>query len=422
MIPPDRIERIQEAIREEGLAGWIFFDFHGTNPIARSILGVGAGPGAAAAAPKTTRRWFYLVPAHGPPRKLTHRLEPNVLDHLPGDTTVYLTWQELDRALADLVGPLATAHVAAGGPGAAVDAEPAVAMEYSPLARLPYVSRVDSGTVEMVRAAGARVVSSADLAQRFDGVLSPDARLDHRHTGRIVSAIIDGAFGRVRDSARGASGGGALTEGALQRWMLERYAEEGLVSSDPPTVAVDAHSGDPHFSNSTASDASIREGSFLLIDAWAKAARPGAVYADYTKVAFVGAECPERMAAIFDVVRDARDAAIATVAGAVAAGRPVRGCDVDDAARAVIRLRGYGERFVHRTGHSIGEEVHGNGVHLDNLETRDERLLLTGTLVSVEPGIYLEEFGVRSEVDLLLDDDGVSVTGDPQRKLEALLA
>jgi len=417
VIPTDRIERIQEAIRAERLAGWIFFDFHGTNPIARSILRVGTGPGA----PKTTRRWFYLVPALGTPQKLTHRLEPNALDHLPGDVTVYLTWQELDRALADLVGRLVAGHDGAYGPDAARGAAAPIAMEYSPLARLPYVSRVDAGTIEMVRAAGARVVSSADLAQRFDGVLSPEARLDHRRTGRIVNEIIEGAIERVRDAVRGKRGAG-LTEGALQKWILARFAEERLASSDPPTVAADAHSGDPHFSNSPASDAPIRAGSFLLVDAWAKAARPGAIYADYTKVAFVGATSPERIAAIFEAVRDARDAAIAAVREAFAARRPVRGCDVDDAARAVIRSRGHGERFVHRTGHSIGEEVHGNGVHLDNLETRDERLLLTGTLVSVEPGIYFEEFGVRSEVNLLVDDDEVSVTGDPQRELPSLLA
>ncbi|HEU5310130.1 MAG TPA: M24 family metallopeptidase, partial [Candidatus Eisenbacteria bacterium] len=335
-----------------GLQGWLFFDFHGTNPTARAILGVGEGAGA----PKTTRRWFYLVPAHGEPEKIVHRLEPASLDHLPGKKQVYLTWGELDRALAEVIGRAGKA--------------PAIAMEYSPLARLPYVSRVDAGTVEMVRAAGAQVVSSADLAQQFGGVLSPEQRRDHVATGRLVHDVIQAAFRHAADAVRA---GAPCTEVSLQGWIRERLASAGLVSSDPPTVAVNAHSGDAHFSVSPALDVPIGHGDFVLIDAWAKASRPGSVYADYTQVAFVGSSVPARHAEIFAVVRDARDRAIETVSAALREGRPIRGCDVDDAARGVIRERGFGDRFVHRTGHSIGEEVHANGVHLDNLETRDER-------------------------------------------------
>lgn len=401
-----RVAAIREAVREAGLDGWLFFDFHGTNPTARSILGVGEGEGA----PKTTRRWFYLVPAEGEPEKLVHRLEPAALDHLPGAKRVYLTWQELDRSLADVIG-----RARGSGSGA-----PAVAMEYSPLARLPYVSRVDAGTVEMVRAAGASVVSSADLAQRFGGVLSPEQRIDHRRTGRLVHELIQAAFQRAADGARS---GSPCTEVSLQAWIRERFAAARLVSSDPPTIAVNAHSGDPHFAVTAAGDLPIRSGDFLLIDAWAKASKPGSVYADYTRVAVVGRSVPERHAAVFAAVRDARDRAIETVRSALREGRPIRGCDVDDAARGVIRERGYGEQFVHRTGHSIGEEVHANGVHLDNLETRDERQLLDGTLVSVEPGIYFDEFGVRSEVDLLIDGGEAVVTTEPvQTEIPALLA
>jgi Xaa-Pro dipeptidase len=399
------LERMQEAVREEGVAGWLLFDFHGTNSIARRILGVGGAPGA----PKTTRRWFYLVPGRGVPIKLVHRLEPGALAHLPGETVVYLTWQELDRALAQAIRSLKSDG-------------PVIAMEYSPTARLPYVSRVDAGTVEMVRAAGARVVSSADLAQRFDGVLSAESRLDHRRTGRVLNAIILGAFARARDFARAGAGGASRTEADLQRWILERFADERLVSSDPPTVAIDAHSGDPHFSNAPATDAPIRAGSLLLIDAWAKADRPGAIYADYTQVAYLGASALEPMRRAFEAVRDARDAAVEAVRRAIAAGESIRGCDVDDAARGVIASRGLADRFVHRTGHSIGEEVHANGVHLDNLETRDERRLLDGTLVSVEPGVYFDDFGVRSEVNLLVNGREVEVTTPPiQRDLPALL-
>ena len=406
----DRVGNIQEALREEGLAGWLLFDFHGTNPIARSVLRFPEGP----TAPKTTRRWFYFVPARGEPEKLVHRLEPHALDYLPGETRVYLTWQELDQAIAASVQRLIRLAGSASGHA------PAIAMEYSPRGRLPYVSRVDAGTVELIRGSGAQVVTSADLAQRFDGVLDLAAREDHRRTGRVVHRIIEGAFAAARDAVRD---GTRLTEVSLQRWIQERLHEEGLTASDAPCVAVNAHSGDPHFLTSPETDLPIARGDFLLIDAWGKSASPGSVYADYTRVAFLDSSVPERHARAFAVVREARDAAIEAVRAAVAAGRTIRGCDVDDAARNVIRSHGLAERFVHRTGHSIGHEVHANGVHLDNLETRDERRLLDGTLVSVEPGVYLDDFGVRSEVNLLLDRGTVSVTTDPiQRELPALLA
>jgi len=401
------IGRIQEALRDDGLAAWLLFDFHGTNPIARAVLGMDTAPVRANAA-KTTRRWFYLVPANGEPRKLVHRIEPRVLDHVPGTATVYLTWEELDRGVAALVRDAVAGHPRGAGTA------PSIAMEYSPSARLPYVSRVDAGTVEMVRSAGAQVVSSADLAQRFDGTLDPAARRDHARTGTILSGILAAAFDRAR--------GGKLTEVSLQRFLLERVAAEGLVSTDPPTVAVNAHTGDPHFTTAPATDLPIGAGDFLLIDIWAKRDAPDAIYADYTQVAWMGPSPPERHRKAFDAVRDARDAAIARVREAVASGSDVRGADVDDAARAVIRSRGMAAHFLHRTGHSIGREVHGNGVHLDNFETQDNRRLLDGTLVSVEPGVYFEDFGVRSEVNLLVDQGAVVVTAEPvQRELPALV-
>ena len=409
----ERVATIQAALREEGIGAWLLYDFHGSNPIAPAVLGLDRVPDRA----KDSRRWFYLIPAQGTPRRIVHRIEPRSLDPLPGDTTIYLAWSELDRAIADAVGSVVATIGASGG------SAPSIAMEYSPMARLPYLSRVDAGTIELVRAAGAPVVSSANLAQRFGGVLSPQARRDHVETGRRLQGIFGAAFARVRDSVRSGNAALRLTEVSLQRFILERFDAEGLVTTVPPTVAVNEHSGDPHFDTRPATDAAIREGDFLLIDAWCKAKGPGAIYADYTQVAFVGPSAPARHREIFEIVRDARDAAVRSVEEALAAGRAIRGCDVDDAARAVIRERGYAERFLHRTGHSIGEEVHANGVHLDNLETRDERRLLDGTLVSVEPGIYLQEFGVRSEVNLLLDAGRAVVTTEPiQRELPALLA
>ncbi len=332
------------------------------------------------------------MPAAGEPVKLVHRLEPHALDHLPGRTSVYLTWEELERDLNGLVG-----------------AAKRIAMEVSPRARLPYVSRVDGGTLELVRAAGVEVVTSADLAQRFEGTLDPDARKDHRRTGLILHGIMQAAFQHAREGART----GHRTEMELQRWILERFDEAGLHATDPPTVAVNEHSADAHFSNTPALDRPIRPGNFLLLDAWAKAKRPGSIYADYTQVAFLGGSAPDAHRAAFDAVREARDKAIAYVLEELRAGRAPRGCDVDDVARGVIRARGWGDRFFHRTGHSIGEEVHGNGVHLDNLETRDERRLIDGTLVSVEPGVYFESFGVRTEVNLLIDGGEAVVTTEP---------
>ncbi len=391
------LRRMQAAIAESGFDGWLLYDFHGTNPIARGVLGFNA----LANAPKTTRRWFYWIPVSGEPVKLVHRLEPHALDHLPGRADVYLTWEELERKLAGTV---------AGGIGSGSGAPPRVALEYSARARLPYVSRVDAGTVELVRSAGVEVFSSADLAQRFEGTLDPESRLDHRETGAVLHEIMAAAFQQARRGARGLR---PTTEMALQRWILERFDHAGLHASDPPTVAVNEHSADAHFSNTQALDRPIRSGDFLLLDAWAKAKRPGAVYADYTQVGFLGSAAPEAHRQAFDAVREARDRAIAFVRDSLRSGRAPRGCDVDDAAREVLRARGWGDLFIHRTGHSIGEEVHGNGVHLDNLETRDERSLLDGTLVSVEPGVYFQSFGMRTEVNLLVNGGTAVVTTEP---------
>jgi Xaa-Pro aminopeptidase len=271
---------------------------------------------------------------------------------------------------------------------------------------------VDGGTLELVNALGVEVVSSADLAQRFEGTLDPEARRDHRRTGALLHGIMAAAFQHAREGARTTP----RTEMDLQRWIVERLDQAGLHAADPPTVAVNEHSGDPHFTNTPAEDRPIRRGDFLLLDAWGKGHHPGAVYADYTQVAFLGTAAPEAHRAAFDAVREARDRAIAYVRESLRQGRAPRGCDVDDAARDVIRSRGWADRFYHRTGHSIGEELHGNGAHLDNLETRDERVLLDGTLVSVEPGVYFEDFGMRSEVNLLIDGGEAVVTTEPIQK------
>ena len=388
---------LQTAVRQAGLDGWLLYDFRGLNVLARRVLAI---PGDAI----LTRRWFYLIPAEGEPRKLVHRIEPHALDHLPGKAQSYLRWQELEAGVGDLV---------AG--------RRRVAMEYVPRNANPYVSRVDAGTVELVRSFGAEVVPSGDLVQQFEASWDDEQWAMHREAEKHTVSAYDVAFGFIAERVRG---GGSVRETEVQQRILDHFAAHGLVTDHPPIVGVGPHSGDPHYAPGPGSDTAIREGEFVLIDLWAKLDRPRAVYSDLTRTAFVGREVPARYEEVFQVVRRARDAAIDRVRGAYAAGRPLCGWEVDQAARDVIEAAGYGPYFCHRTGHSIGQETHGNGANMDNLETHEERRVLPRTCFSVEPGIYLPEFGVRSEVNVFIDAGGrVHVTGGPpQEHVPALLA
>lgn len=388
---------VQDALKEQGLDGWLLYDFKGSNPLARKILGLdGRKP--------FSRRFFYLVPAEGEPVKLVHSIESGALDHLPGRKVVYLRWQELEEGVAGLVKGRAR-----------------VAMEYSPRNANPYISRVDAGTVELVRAFGAEVVPSGDLVGRFESTWDDDQWAMHQRAAKVCREAYDVAFRLIADRARG---GGSVMETEVQRAILDHFAAHGLTTDGPPIVGVDAHAGDPHYETTPATDAPIRRGDFVLIDLWAKVDHPRAVYADYTRVGYVGETVPEEFENLFGVVVRARDAGIALVKQAFAAGRPLRGQEVDDAVRAVIVEAGYGPHFNHRTGHNIGQDDHGNGAHLDNLETRDDRLILRRTCFSIEPGIYLPEVGVRTEVDLYIDTEGgVHVTGgEPQSCVLPILA
>ncbi|MCS7002077.1 MAG: M24 family metallopeptidase, partial [Dehalococcoidia bacterium] len=362
--------------------------------IARRALGLPAEGGA--------RRWYYLLPRDGDPIKLVSAVEPTALDRLPGEKRVYRTWQEREAALRAMLATQTT-----------------LAMEYSPGNAIPYVAAVDAGTVELIRSFGVTVGSSADLVQQAVAVWTAAQRQTHLAAATRLMALKDAAFAELRRALRA---GETITDYQLQQFMAEWLRSAGLVFDHDPEVATNANASDPHFAPSPERQTPIREGDALLLDFWAKLDDPDAVYADYTWMAYVGRDVPSALANVFAVVTRARDAAIAFVQEAARAKRRVRGCEVDDVARAVVAAAGYGDYFVHRTGHNIGRDVHGEGANLDNYETRDERALLPGTCCSIEPGIYLPDYGFRSEVNVLFDDDDAIVTGDIQTALIPLLA
>jgi Xaa-Pro aminopeptidase len=387
---------VQSSLVQLGFDGWLLYDFRGLNILARRVLGI---------APDNmlSRRWFYFIPAKGEPRKLVHRIEPHALDHLPGPARQYLRWQELEQGVGDLVQGVRR-----------------VAMEYVPRNANPYVSRVDAGTVELVRSCGVEVLPSGDLVQLFEACWDDEQWAMHLEAARHTRSAFDNAFGFIADRVRKA---GSVRETEVQQRILDHFNGHNLETDHPPICAVNAHSGDPHYSPGPGSDAPIREGDFVLIDLWAKLKKPRSVYSDLTWTGFVGKEVPARYEEIFQIVARGRDAGINKVKEAFAARKPLQGWEVDQATRDVIDQAGKGAYFCHRTGHSIGQETHGNGANMDNLETREQRLVLPRTCFSVEPGIYLPEFGVRSEVNVFVDKDGkVHVTGgDPQTHVLAIL-
>jgi Xaa-Pro aminopeptidase len=387
---------MQTALRQMGFDGWLLYDFRGLNVLARRVVDL---PTDAI----LSRRWFYFVPAQGEPRKLVHRIESHALQHLPGTQRIYLRWQELEAGVRELV---------AGARR--------IAMEYVPRNANPYVSRVDAGTIELVRSFGVEVASSGDLVQLFEACWDDDQWAMHREAARHTRSAFDAAFAFIADAVRRR---GSVRETEVQQRILDHFTAHHLITDHPPICAVGPHSGDPHYAPGPASDTAIRTGDFVLIDLWAKLDRPRAVYSDLTWTGFVGADVPARYGEIFRIVAEARDAAITRVRDAFRTGQALQGWEVDQAARDVIDGAGYGAQFVHRTGHSIGQETHGNGANMDNLETREERCVLPRTCFSVEPGIYLPEFGVRSEVNVFVDGGGtVHVTGgEPQTHIVAIV-
>jgi Xaa-Pro dipeptidase len=398
-----RVADIQKALKDAGLDGWLFYDFRQSDPLAYRILKLD---------PKqfSTRRWFYFVPAEGEPTRINHAIEQGKLDRLPGRKLIYSSWPKLNEQVRD-------ALKTAGANG-----HPRIAMQYSPENSIPYISRVDAGTIELVRSLGAEPVTSADLVQLFEAVWTEEQYRSHVEAADNIHNIIQEAFDEVR---RKIMAGEPVTEYDIQQFMVRRFEEENMTcDGDHPIVSVNENAASPHYQPSAEKFSPIKRGDFLLLDVWAKLKSDGAVYADQTWTGFVGEEPTEEHVKVFNIVRDARDAAIEFVREAIAAGREIKGAEVDDVSRGVITRAGYGEQFTHRTGHSIGEEVHGNGAHIDNLETRDSRKIIPRTCFSIEPGIYLPgNFGVRSEIDLYVGDDGrIEVTGQPiQKELVAIL-
>jgi Xaa-Pro dipeptidase len=398
-----RVAEIQKALKEQGLDGWLFYDFRRSDPLSYRILLLDQNKFA-------SRRWFYYVPAEGEPTKIVHRIEPEKLDHLPGQRLVYLRWQQQHEFLRQTLG---------GGENGGGRRK--VAMQYSPNNDVPYVSRVDAGTVELVRSMGVEPVTSAELVQVFEAVWTPEQKNTHDRAADNIHNIILEAFGEIGRRIKAEE---PVTEYDIQQFIMRRFDEEKMTSDGaPPIVAVNANSASPHYGPTELVHSPIKRGDFVLLDVWAKMREPGAVYADQTWTGYVGETVPEEHDRIFQIVREARDSAVAFLKERIAAGESVWGGAVDDVSRGVIERAGYGDQFVTRTGHSIGEEVHGNGANIDNLETPDKRRLIPRTCFSIEPGIYQEgHFGVRSEIDVYLSDGEVEVTGQPiQTEVVAIL-
>ena len=387
---PLSIPAVQRALKEDGVDGWLLYDFHGSNPIARRLTGLDAQ------GKMTTRRWYYLIPAEGEPRKLVHAIESYNLDHLDGTKTIYSQRETLATGLK---------HLLTG--------TRRVAMEYSPLNAIPYVSRVDAGTIEAVRQAGADVVSSGDLIQRFEAVWTDEALQSHRKAADALYRTKDRAFDMIRAARRA---GRSLTEVDVQKAMLGWFKDEGIMTDAPPNVSAQENAGNPHYMPDETHARRIGDDEVVLIDLWGKLPDPGAVFADITWVGFTGSHVPDRYQRAFAAARDGRDAAVLLVQRAAAQGRELRGFEVDRACRDVIEQAGYGAEFIHRTGHSLGTEIHGNGVHMDDFETHDERRLIPGTGFTIEPGVYTSDFGVRTEINMFVGSGEALVTGPLQRE------
>ena len=383
-------DRIQEALRASKLDGWLFFDHHHRDPLAYRILQLPESL-------HVSRRWYYFVPAHGEPQKLVHRIESGTLNSLPGEHHVYSSWVEQQKKLAAMLSGCAR-----------------IAMQYSPNCAIPYVSLVDGGTLELVRAAGVEIVSSADLVQQFEARLSEAQFESHIEAGKRVDQIRREAFDLIGERIRARN---PLSEFDVYQFIRRRFEQSGLESDHGPIVAVNANASDPHYEPSVERTSHIQCGDVVLIDLFAKLAQSGSIFYDITWTGFCGDTIPDRVQNIFEIVRDARKKATELVIRKIGASERLAGFEVDDAARGHIESHGLGEYFFHRTGHSIATEIHGSGANMDNLESHDERQILAGSCFSVEPGIYLPEFGIRSEVDMYVGDGFAQVTGEEQEQL-----
>ena len=392
---PLDVAAVQQSLKAESLDGWLLYDFHGSNPIAARLLGTSNG------SKMTTRRWFYLVPASGEPRGLVHAIERRTLDALPGEKTIYAGRQQLEAGLTKLLGGITR-----------------VAMEYSRNCAIPYISRVDAGTLELVRGHGIEVESSGDLVQRFEAVWDAHALATHHEASQALYRVKDRAFELI---ATRVCQGEAITEYAMQQQMAAWFEDEGLVSDAPPVVAAQENAGDPHYMPTAKRTRQIQKDELVLLDLWGKKKDdPLAVFADITWVGFTGPHVPAEMTAAFDAIRQARDAAVGLVQESARDQRDLRGWQVDRAARDVLQRTGFGEQILHRTGHNLGRDVHGNGVHMDDYESHDDRRLIPGTGFTIEPGLYFESFGVRTEINMYYGEREALVTGPVQTEIVRL--
>ncbi len=383
---PD-IAAIQKALVEENVDAWLFYYFHENDSLALRILNLDDDH-------FFSRRWFYLIPKEGAPRKLVHRIEDTALDSLPGEKTVYLGWKQLEELLGTVIGDCKK-----------------IAMQYSPRNAVPYISRVDAGTLELVRSFGVEVVTAADLVSMFEAKWTDDQLETHVTACEHLKNIVHEAFKKIKDTLARKE---PINEYQVQEFIWQRFEQLGMTSNSRPIVAVNEHSGSPHYQPDEKNFSQIHDGDFVLIDLWAKLKEPNnATYADITWTGFVGETVPAKYKEIFDVVSGGRDAALNLVKARVEKGETLYGWEVDEAARQFISAAGYGEYFIHRTGHSIGLEVHANGANMDNLETREERRVLPNTCFSIEPGVYLKEFGIRSEIDVYVGEGKVVVAAWP---------
>jgi Xaa-Pro aminopeptidase len=392
---PLPIDAVQRALVEDGFDGWLLYDFHGSNPIAARLAGLGNGQKMA------TRRWYYLIPAKGDPRGLVHAIERHNLDGLPGAKRPYAGRHQLDAGLKELLAGIKR-----------------VAMEYSPGNNIPYLSRVDAGTVETVRQLGVEIASSGDLVQRFEAVWTDEAYTSHVQASDKLYRIKDRAFQLVRERMNSSA---PIDEFELQQHMVGWFTEEGLLADDRPNVSAHENAGNPHYGVTRETSRPIRPNEILLLDLWGKLPQPGAVFADITWVGYTGNLVPDEYANAFSAARDGRDAAVSLVQTSTKEGADLRGWQVDRVCRDVIDRAGFGAYFIHRTGHSLGEEVHGNGVHMDDYETHDDRRLIPGTGFTIEPGVYTEKFGVRTEINMFIRERDARVTGPLQKEIVTLV-
>ena len=393
-VMPLDVAAVQRTLRTAHLDGWLLYDFHGSNPIATRLAGLDAGPNI------TTRRWYYLIPVEGQPRKLVHAIESHNLDALPGERIVYAGRDQLDIGLTRLLAGISR-----------------VAMEYSPGCSIPYLSRLDAGTAETLRGRGVEIVSSSDLVQQFEAAWTSAQLTSHCEASEALHRIKDRAFAAAARALRNEE---HFTEFDLQQLMVAWFDEEGLVSDSAPVVAIGANAGNPHYLPAANRCRAIVADQVLLLDLWGKQARPGAVFADITWVGATQKTVPAEAARAFGAVVEARDAAVTLVDDAARRGHDLCGWEVDRAARTIMDDAGYGHHILHRTGHSLGESVHGNGVHLDDYETHDDRRLLPGAGFTIEPGLYFDHFGVRTEINMYRSEHEAVVTGPRQMEIITL--